>query len=164
MRAAVKQIHEWATAWNVPHACMADLLQRMGMGYSAPQVVAVPGASESAVQSRVRIEAAFKGVTLWRNNVGALMDERGVPVRYGLCNDTAALNKQIKSGDLIGIRPVLITAALVGHVIGQFVSRECKRDGWTYDGTPHEVAQAKWNSIITASGGDAAFTSGVGSI
>lgn len=120
--------------------------------------------NEAAVQSLVRLEAVEKGVRLWRNNVGALIDSRGVPVRFGLANDSATLNKAIKSGDLIGWRPVLIGPEHVGMTIAQFVSRECKRPGWVYHGSPHEVAQAEWLRLVQADGGDAAFCTGVGTL
>lgn len=147
-----------------------DLRRRMGMsGAHAVEAVANPGrgperTSEAAVQAAVRVEAAGKGVRLWRNNVGALLDARGVPVRYGLANDSAALNKVIKSADLIGVRPVLITEAHVGGTIGQFVSRECKKVGWTYGGDDHEQAQLNWANMVLAAGGDAGFCTGEGSL
>lgn len=158
------QIHEWAIAHRIPITAVYDLLSRLGMGAESPQPSVKSGMSEAAVQQRVRIEAARNGVILWRNNVGALRDERGVPVRYGLCNDTAAVNERIKSGDLIGIRKRLIDSSMIGHTLGQFVSRECKPDGWRFTGTPREVAQAKWIEIVIANGGDAAFATGAGSI
>lgn len=116
--------------------------------------------SEAAVQAQVRLEAARKGLRLWRNNVGVLTDERGVPVRYGLANDSKQLNSVVKSGDLIGWRPVLITPAHLGITIAQFVSRECKRVGWTYKGDAREQAQLRWAEMIIADGGDAAFCCG----
>jgi hypothetical protein len=113
---------------------------------------------ESEVQARVRLEAARRGWNLWRNNVGVLMDSRGVPVRYGLANDSKAVNANVKSGDLIGIRPVLITPQHVGHYIGQFVSVECKRDGWRASATDeHEAAQMRWAQIVLLAGGHAVF-------
>lgn len=127
--------------------------------------------SESYVQSAVRLEAGrLPGVRLWRNNVGVLLDKTGRPVRYGLANDTAELNRAIKSGDLIGWRTVLITPADVGRTIAQFLSRECKPADWT-PAPPtdrarfaHEEAQRAWARIINEAGGDATFATGEGTL
>src|SRR5690242_17560516 len=83
-----------------------------------------PGYSEANVQSRVRLAAPARGFRLFRNNVGVLTDDRGVPVRYGLANDSKALNKALKSSDLIGWRRLPITADMVGSVVAQFASFE----------------------------------------
>ena len=117
--------------------------------------------NEATIQAQVRIAAARNGWHLWRNNVGVLLDSRGVPVRYGLANDSKQLNERCKSADLIGIRPLLITQAHVGHVIGQFASLECKRPGWHYHpNDKHEQAQMRWQEIVLLAGGYAAFTTG----
>lgn len=147
---------DWASQWGVSQAALADLVRRL----CPPPTEQLPGALESSVQQHVRLANARQGVLLWRNNVGVLKDERGVPVRYGLANDSKAVNERIKSGDLIGIRPVLITADHVGQTIGQFVSRECKRAGWRWAATPREVAQLQWATIINQKGGDAQIVSG----
>ena len=160
----MSQVNEWALVWGVPLHAVNDLLHRLGMGFDAPQGDANAGVSEAAVQNNIRLEAAHKNILLFRNNVGVLQDDTGRPVRYGLCNDSAALNRKIKSGDLIGIKPVLITPAMIGHTIGQFVSRECKPGGWRYTATPHEVAQSKWIEVIESKGGDASFATGTGSL
>jgi hypothetical protein len=116
--------------------------------------------SEAKVQQVIRIRTSQLGWRMWRNNVGVLRDERGVPVRYGLANESTAVNKQIKSSDLIGIRPMLITPEMVGTVIGQFVSIEVKREGWHYTGTDREVAQLRWLEMVRALGGYAQFSTG----
>ena len=124
----------------------------------------VTGTSESAVQAAVRLEAARKGVRLFRNNVGALVDSRGVPVRYGLANDSPASNKAIKSADLIGWRTLRIVPEMIGQIIAQFVSRECKAVGWHYTGTDREQAQLAWAQLVAVAGGDAAFCTGEGTL
>ena len=117
--------------------------------------------NEASVQSLVRLEAAKRGWKLWRNNTGVLLNPRGQPIRFGLCNDSAAVNANVKSADLIGIRPVLITPDMVGSVIGQFVSLECKHEGWKPSPKDsHEIAQARWAEIVKQAGGYAAFTTG----
>lgn len=127
-----------------------------------------PPTSEAYVQSLVRLEAPAKGVRLWRNNVGVLLDANGRPVRYGLANDSATLNRELKSGDLIGWRPVLITPDMVGRVIAQFVSRECKPADWrpalSGDRWEHEEAQRRWAKLINDAGGDACFATGEGTL
>lgn len=121
--------------------------------------------SESAVMSAVRLEAAAKGILLMRNNVGVLRNQDGVPVRYGLMNETAAMNRSIKSSDLIGIRRVVITPDMVGKTIGQFIARECKHGGWELNPRDsHELAQWEFIRLVGSYGGDAAFTTGKGTL
>jgi hypothetical protein len=160
----VSTLYQWAIDHGVGLAAIKDLEQRLGMtgGLEGASDRPAGSGSELLVQWDCRMEGARAGLRMWRNNVGALLDERGVPVRYGLANDTAALNKSIKSADLIGIRPVTITPAHVGRTLGQFVSRECKAPGWTYSGNPREVAQLKWAELIIGLGGDACFATGPG--
>ena len=155
----------WAARWSLPAECLADLLQCMGVGVVPPEppTPAPPQATEAWSQSMVRLEAPRFGIWLGRNNVGALLDKRGVPVRYGLANESKQQNEVMKSGDLIGIRPVVITASMVGCTIGQFVSRECKRPGWVFKGDAHEQAQANWAALVIKYGGDAKFATGEGS-
>lgn len=142
-----------------------DLQLTLGT-YTPPLPLGAPGAgkSEAWVQSAVRLEASQKGIKLFRNNVGALKDERGRLVRYGLGNDSMQMNEVLKSADLIGIKPLLIQPHHVGHVFGQFVSREVKTPGWQYTGTGREAAQMAWCNLINSCGGDAAFATGEGTL
>lgn len=160
-------IHQWAIKWGVRLDAVHDLQTMLGMQTlpTPDAVVAGPAKSEAWVQSAVRLEACQKGVMLWRNNVGALFpkDSKRL-VRFGLANDSEQLNAQLKSGDLIGWRPVRITPALVGHTLAQFVSREVKEPGWNYAATPREVAQLNWIHLLNAAGGDARFATGPGSL
>lgn len=151
---------DWAHRWGITPAALSDL--QATLLASEPQGPPMPPGvrSEAAVQAVVRLAATRAGFRLWRNNVGVLMDARGIPVRFGLANDSPQVNKMVKSADLVGIRPVLITPAHVGHTIGQFYSRECKAPGWRYTGTDHEQAQRRWADIVLGLGGDAAFTTG----
>lgn len=148
-------LHKWAIRHQIPHAALNELRQIMGAVDTDPP--AMSGESEAAIQKRVQLAATRQGWRLWRNNVGALKDERGVPVRYGLANDSAALNKVIKSSDLVGIKPISVTADMVGATIGQFVAREVKAAGWQYKGNAHERAQLKFIELVTSLGGDAKF-------
>jgi hypothetical protein len=120
--------------------------------------------AENEVQARMRLEATRLGWRLWRNNVGVLRNPQGHYVRYGLCNDSPQLNSVLKSSDLIGIRPILITPDMVGKTIGQFVAREIKREGWIYRDVAHEKAQKNFIDLINGLGGDAAFSTGEGKL
>lgn len=157
---------EWGRKWGVSEVALAELRVLMGVvveaGSPVPVVTGDTG-SEARQQSLVRIDAAQSGVWLTRNNVGVLIDKSDRPVRFGLANESPAQNKIMKSADLIGMRPVVITQAHVGHTIAQFVSREVKREGWRYTGDEHEVAQRNWLNFVVAKGGDAAFCCGPGS-
>lgn len=120
--------------------------------------------SETGLSSIIRLEASMKGCRLWRNNVGATYTPKGDFIRYGLANDSSGLNREIKSADLIGIRPVVITVDMVGVTIGQFLSREVKAPGWKYKGTDRERAQLAWAELIISLGGDAGFAVSEGTI
>ena len=157
-------VYQWATRHGVTLAALNELQALFGMHGTPPAVPTIKGTSEAAVQAAVRLEAARKGVRLFRNNVGALVDSRGVPVRYGLANDSKQLNEVMKSADLIGWRPLLIEPRHVGTVVAQFVSREVKAVGWHYTGADREPAQLAWAQLVTAGGGDAAFCTGVGTL
>ena len=149
-------LYDWARKHGVSHHAVLELQQVFGLDQPATQI----GMAESAVQIRVRLEASKVGARLWRNNVGVLQDERGVPLRYGLCNESKAMNSSIKSSDLIGIRPLIVTQAMVGMTHGIFTAREVKKQGWTFKGTPREQAQLKFLEIVNALGGDGKFTTG----
>lgn len=152
-------LSDWARYWGVPEAALADLRGRL-LGIDAQPGSVDLGTSEAAVQSQVRVRASQAGMRLWRNNVGVLPHpETGTPIRFGLANDSPAVNKVLKSGDLIGIRPVVIGPHHVGSTIGQFVSLECKRVGWRFTGTERERAQESWAALVTTLGGAALFVS-----
>lgn len=117
--------------------------------------------NEATVQATARLNAAKKGWLMFRNNVGVLVDAKGRPVRFGLANDSKQVNAAVKSGDLIGVRPVLITPEMVGQTIGQFVSVECKHAGWlphVRESDDRVKAQMKWADLINRAGGYAVFT------
>ena len=73
--------------------------------------------SEQELQQRIRLELGRGPVRLWRNNVGALRDQRGRLVTYGLCKG---------SSDLIGLRQLLITPQHVGRCVAVFTAIEVK--------------------------------------
>ena len=73
--------------------------------------------SEHEIQQRIRLACGRGPVRLWRNNTGALVDQQGRFVRFGLCKG---------SSDLIGLRKVVVTPEMVGQRIAQFVALEIK--------------------------------------
>lgn len=152
-------IEEWCVRWGVPHAAYYELL---AIARALPDPPASGSSrSEAAVSSDLLLETgARRDLLLFRNNVGALKDERGVPVRYGLANESPAQNKIIKSADFIGIYRRKIGPQDVGTFIGQFVSTEAKREGWRYSGQGRERAQMAWATIINSMGGRAVFHAG----
>jgi hypothetical protein len=114
--------------------------------------------SEAAVQQQIRTAAASAGLDLWRNQVGACEDKTGRVIRYGLMNDSKNLNARFKSSDLIGIRPILITADMVGQVVGVFSAIEAKASDWTYrPNDAHTQAQQRFIDLVRAAGGFAGF-------
>lgn len=156
---------QWAIKYAIGPTALTELTALLSAGDAAPTPVN-PGklGSEARVQSQVRLEAVQHDVWLTRNNVGVLMDVTGRPVRYGLANESKAQNQQVKSGDLIGFRRRVIVSRDVGVTIAQFVSRECKHEGWKPSrNDKHEQAQCRWRDFINLNGGDAAFASGPGS-
>lgn len=111
-----------------------------------------------------------RGERLFRNNRGALLDSRGKPVRFGLANDSTAEGEQLKSGDLIGWEPVLITPDMVGSFLPVFKSVEVKPHGWKPPGVGpikdargkltaygHYLGQKNWADLVNGEGGIAGF-------
>ena len=150
---------QWAARHGVSQAALAELRVMMGVDTDPAKCTAKTG-SEAAVQTDVRLAASRKGWRLWRNNNVALKDQNGRLVRAGLCNDSKELNAKVKSSDLIGIKPVVITSDMVGHTVGVFLAREMKKPGWKYTGTQREKAQKAFIELVLSLGGDAAFSTG----
>ena len=73
--------------------------------------------SEHEIQQRIRLACGRGAVRLWRKNTGALVDQQGRFVRFGLCRG---------SSDLIGLRSFEVTPELVGQRLAQFVALEVK--------------------------------------
>ena len=113
--------------------------------------------TEAELQQLIRIEASKRGIRLFRNNCGAFQSKTGQWVRYGLANDSKKVNKTLKSSDLIGITPVIITPDMTGKTVGIFTSYEVKSSSWKYRRTEHEIAQRAWLDFVLSLGGIAKF-------
>lgn len=156
-------LSEWQRRHGITPLVMHDLVSIL----CAPADITFdPGAehTEGAGQQRIRLEAPKHGDRLWRNNVGACTDDSGNFIRYGIGNDSTKMNKEIKFPDLIGIRPVMVTQAMVGSRVGVFVGIECKAGGWKFMGTQRELAQRKALNLIQSLGGFATFATGPGDV
>ena len=96
--------------------------------------------TEARIQHDIRLAAEqISGLTLWRNNVGALEDVNGRLVRYGLVPG---------SSDLIGIYR------------GRFVAVEIKRPGGRTNPKRAKL-QRLFRELVRASGGYAIVVSSV---
>lgn len=116
------------------------------------------GVSESATSKECELIAARAGQRLFRNNSGALKNEHGVMIRYGLGNTSQKINNVMKSSDYIGIKTVIITPDMVGSKIGQFMAIEMKRPDWHM--TPSDKraqAQATFGVVVENAGGIFSF-------
>ena len=152
---AVTPFLRWAETHQISPAALAALLNLMGAG--APDFKPAPGKlhSEAGVQQQVRLVAARKGWRLWRNNVGACEDKEGRIIRYGLCNESAQMNAQIKSSDLVGITP---TVCRCGWRYGVFTAFEIKAPKWHLTpGDKRAQAQLTFIQTVIGAGGIARF-------
>lgn len=152
---------DWAKRHAIGGRAMAELYQMMGLIPETP--IELKGRAEAYVQSAVRLAGPAHGFLFGRNNVGALKDERGVPVRYGWLNDSVQLNKQVKTGDLLGYQSGWFRdyETLEPCKVAVFAMAECKRAGWSYSpGDAHETAQLRAINMVLAAGGIASFTTG----
>lgn len=73
---------------------------------------------ESDLLKKIQVAASKVGSRLFRNNCGALKNDRGQWVKYGLANPGGS--------DLIGWTPVKITQEMVGGTVAVFTAIEGK--------------------------------------
>lgn len=119
-------------------------------------------ATEAKIQQDIRLKSASMGTPLLRNNNGACYDDTGRLIRYGLGHTSKEINKVFKSSDLIGINPVIITQAMVGRTIGQFMAVEVKPTNWTArESDDRYVAQRNFIDWVNKHGGTGMFAQSV---
>lgn len=76
------------------------------------------------------------GVRIWRNNCGALKDQDGRLIRFGVANPGGS--------DLIGWRSVTVTPDMVGQKIAVFLAIEVKGErGYATDPQKNFIARVK---------------------
>ncbi len=115
---------------------------------------------EAKATKTVRERASAWKMRLFRNNSGVLNDERGVPVRFGLGNESKRLNQELKSSDLIGWTPITITPDMVGKTVAVFTAIEVKSPGFRvrqFNKKSREYAQNKYIELVKLFGGIAGF-------
>ena len=149
-------LEEWQSRWNIPIAAMRELA---GL-FSPASHDRSSRYDEQHVQTAVTLAAAARGIRLWRNNSGAVMDDTGRLVRYGLGNTSEKVNKAFKSSDLIGITPV----EYAGRRFGVFTAIECKAPGWKGPSNERDRAQSAFLAVVAAAGGIAKFLNDPGQL
>lgn len=150
-------LSQWQMLHGISGPAMTDLISILTAPADITPDNSLTTVTEAAAQQQVRLEAPKHGERLYRNNAGAVTDEHGNHFRYGIGNDTAAMNKKIKFPDLIGICPVMVTPDMVGQRHGLFRGVEMKKRGWVYKGTERELAQLAAHQLIISLGGLACF-------
>lgn len=156
-------VHTWAHKWGLNAVAYHELMDILD-----PSRTSIPDngppRSEAALQSEIMIAGARLGCNLWRNNSGALKDEKGRLVRYGLGNTSARVNEHWKSSDLIGIAPHMVRHQDVGTIIGRFIAVEVKAPGWRGIRDDHEKAQNAFLQNVRATGGIGVFAASVADV
>lgn len=158
----MNNLQAWADRHGITPAAFEELCTLLSPN-TDPERITAPNTkpmSEARVQQLCRVEASKCGMRLWRNNNGACVDENGNHIRYGICNDSAKLNKKLKSSDLIGITPYIVKPEDVGKQIGVFTTFEVKPEGWEPGKRKaDEKAQQAFITLVQSMGGFGKFIS-----
>ena len=102
--------------------------------------------NEHAIQNRIRLALSRGAARLFRNNTGALKDENGRPVFFGLCKG---------SSDLIGWKTIEIKSEDIGKRVAVFCAIEVKDKG---KATP---LQRRFLQVVSEAGGFAGIARSV---
>ena len=96
--------------------------------------------AETNIMNTILLQLSKDGCMVWRNNTG----------KFRAMNDPQRIVTvgQVGSADIIGVRPVVITADMVGQTIGQAVAIEVK----TATGKQSD-AQKLWQQAFEKHGG-----------
>lgn len=114
--------------------------------------------SETAVSQHTQLALTDHGGLAMRNNVGVAVDMTGRHIRYGLMNESKAVNTKFKSSDLIDCLPIVIQPHHVGRTFGLFVALETKRSDWRLlPSDAHGHAQQAFMQLIRQRGGMSDF-------
>ena len=90
-------LKDWQARWgdHIPAQALAELLGILSPVMPSPAPTARH--SEAAGAAQIRLAAGRAGVPLFRNNSGAMTDQTGRLIRFGLGNESPALNARWKS-------------------------------------------------------------------
>lgn len=144
--------------WAIRHGVSQMALYELYGLYQPDGSPHEDGESESATSKECELIAARAGQRLWRNNNGALKNDKGQWVRYGLGNTSKKINEVMKSSDYIGIKTVIITPDMIGMKFGRFIAAEFKEPNWHM--TPRDKraqAQATFGTVVEHAGGEFRF-------
>lgn len=149
------ELEKWRQRHGISDAAWRDL-QILLAPPITPYKLPPEENSEAFNQTHLRLMASgYEHVLMWRNNLGAYRPEgsRRV-VRYGLCNDSAALNDKFKSSDLVGGTPLVVKPHHVGMQLLIFTAIEVKSSKWDPNkNRAHERAQLRFINAVRAAGG-----------
>ena len=152
-------ITHWAQRHNVSPAALRELTEILCPDIHTSDAEGY--GNEAQVQAQIRKASPFAKAWLGRNNRGA-MEKDGRWIRFGLANDSNAIDKVFKSGDLIGITPRLVMPEHIGQVWGLFTNVEVKEPGWKFTpGDKRAIAQLAFNRHVIKYGGIAGFCTSV---
>ena len=118
----------WAIRHHVSYEAIAELRAMWG-GIDPGPTVSNDAMNETGVMNACILEAPWRGMHLFRNNVGHAWHGKPIWIDEGLLlvNPTRLVyGLATGSSDLIGWRKRTITQADVGKTIAQFVSLEAK--------------------------------------
>lgn len=157
----MNDIQQWAVRHGITPKAFEELCGLLTPNTDPERAVKPTGPmSEAQVQALCRVEASKCGMRLWRNNNGACVDKNGNHIRYGVCNDSAKLNKKIKSSDLLGITPYVVKPEDVGKTLGIFTAFEIKAEDWKAGKRKaDEKAQQAFITLVQSLGGFGKFIS-----
>lgn len=114
---------------------------------------------EQESQLEVRLAAAPLNMRLLRNNRGALTDQTGRLIRFGLGHESSK-DKDFLSSDLIGATVVEITPEMVGKKVAILTAVEVKPKGFKirqFKPGTREDGQLKFLQWVVSMGGFAGF-------
>ncbi|EEO8517994.1 hypothetical protein G6K62_003844 [Salmonella enterica subsp. enterica serovar Rubislaw] len=144
--------------WAIRHGVSQMALYELYALYQPDGTPHEDGVSESATSKECELIAARAGQRIWRNNSGALKNEKGMMVRYGLGNTSAKINAVMKSSDYIGIKTKIVTPDMIGSKVGVFIAAEMKRPDWhMIPSDKRAQAQATFGAIVENAGGEFRF-------